>query len=160
MSLFKKRPKTAQQKAQRAQMRIVLRVFCCAYMVFYIIIPLLREAPEEDNMNPTLRFVIVAAFIAFTAVILVISVIDFYRSWKAGLFKAEAYEDDEVDEVSGVRDQVSGGEGDEVSGVRGQGTRCQGSEGEGDEVSVDEVSGVRAQVSGDEGDEEDIDNGG
>ena len=95
MALFKKRPQTAQQKAQKAQMRIVVRLACCAYIIFYVILPLIREPSDEGGMNPTLKIIIIAAFIAITAVVIVVTVLEVVRNWKAGLYKASSYTDDE-----------------------------------------------------------------
>ena len=65
--MFKKKPKSAQQKAQRAQMRILVRLACCGYMIFYVIIPMLRDSDGDLGMNPTLRTVVIFGFIAITA---------------------------------------------------------------------------------------------
>ena len=94
MPIFKKRPKTAQQKAQGAQMRILVRVLCCAYIIFYVIIPLIRDVPDESSMSPTIRTIIIAAFIIITAAIIVVTIFEVIRNWKAGLYKATAYTDD------------------------------------------------------------------
>ena len=96
MSLFKKKPKTAQQKAQMTQMRILTRVACCAYIVFYVIVPLLKPSLDGAVMNPALRIGIAAAFIAAVVAILAVTAKEAMRTWKAGLFKADAYTDDEV----------------------------------------------------------------
>ena len=105
--MFKKKPKTAQQKAQRAQLRIFARLACCAYIVFYVVIPLIRETPEENGMNPTLMVFIVSAFIAIVAVIVVLTIIEIHRSHKSGLFKAEGYTDDEENPKVEVRKSES-----------------------------------------------------
>ena len=94
MALFKKRPQTAQQKAQKAQMRIFVRLACCAYIIFYVIIPLIRESSDGGGMNPTVKTIVIAAFIAITAVIIVVTVLEVIRNWKAGLYKASSYTDD------------------------------------------------------------------
>ena len=99
MPLFKKRPRTAQQKAQRAQMRIFARLACCAYMVYYVIIPLIRDNPADDSgasgMSPTLRIAIITAFSVITAVLLVLSILEVVKGVKAGEYKATSYSDDE-----------------------------------------------------------------
>ena len=97
MPFFKNRPKTAQQKAQRTQMRVFMRLVCCAYIVFYVIVPLIRDEPSSDGMNPTVRIAVVVVFSVVTAVLMVLTVIELIRSWKAGLFKADAYKDDEAE---------------------------------------------------------------
>ena len=95
MSIFSAKPRTAQQKAQRAQTRIFIRIACCAYLVYFVIIPLLRPAVEEDGMSPALRTGVAIAFIAATAFLLIITVRELVVNWKAGLYKAGAYEDDD-----------------------------------------------------------------
>jgi len=94
MPFFKKRPKTAKQKAQGTQMRILIRLACCAYIVFYVIIPMLRPTSGEDTMNPTVRVAIAIAFIVIVAVIFALTINETIRTWKAGLFRADAYTDD------------------------------------------------------------------
>ena len=102
-SLFKKRPQTAQQKAQRAQTRVFVRLACCAYIIFYIILPLIRNPSEEDGINHTWKIIVVTAFIAGTAAIIIVTIIEIARNWKAGLYKASAYKDDEVNSELGIR---------------------------------------------------------
>ena len=81
-------------------MRILVRILCCAYIIFYVIIPLIRDVPEEESsMSPTFRFIVIAAFIAITAVIIIVSIIEVVRNWKAGLYKASAYTDDEIEGI-------------------------------------------------------------
>ena len=122
MPFLKKKPKTAQQKAQSAQMRILLRLACCAYIIFYVIIPLIRDAPEPDSMDPTLKTVVIVAFSAITAAIIVFTIIEFVRNWKAGFYKAAAYTDDEVNAEFGMQNAETEnedgkkGEEDEESG--------------------------------------------
>ena len=98
MALFGKKSKTAQQKAQGAQVRIFIRFACCAYMVYYVIIPMLKTADESDTMAPEWRIGIAVLFIIITAAIAALTVVELVRNWRAGLYRADAYTDDAVDE--------------------------------------------------------------
>ena len=95
MSIFSAKPRTAQQKAQRAQTRIFIRFACCAYLIYFVIIPLLKPAVEEDGMSPALRTGAAIAFIAVTAFVIIITLRELVINWRAGLYKAGAYKDDD-----------------------------------------------------------------
>ena len=99
MSIFRKKSATAQQKAQQAQMRIFIRLACCAYLIYFVIVPLIKPASEEDAMSPAVRIVAVIAFIIATAAILIFAIRELIVNLKAGMFKASAYEDDAVIEA-------------------------------------------------------------
>jgi len=75
-------------------MRIFLRLACCAWLVFYVIVPNLRPQPEGETIDPALRIITVVFFIAATAFILVITFTEYMRNKKAGKYNADAYEDD------------------------------------------------------------------
>ena len=75
-------------------MRVLARLACCAYLVFYVIIPMLRPSDGEETMNPSLRVGIAIGFIVVVALITVFTIKEIVQSWKAGLFKADAYSDD------------------------------------------------------------------
>lgn len=93
MALFKKRPRTSQQKAQRAQIGIAARVIGCGYLI-YIVVEMFKTAPEEDSMNQNLKYAIAVVFIAAAAVIIVITLLELFRNLKGGFYKADAYSDD------------------------------------------------------------------
>jgi len=77
-------------------MRIFVRLACCAYMIFYIILPLIRETSgSESGLDPTLRVVIIGAFIAITAVVLALSVREVVLGIRSGSYRPGAYEDDD-----------------------------------------------------------------
>ena len=75
-------------------MRILVRLACCAYLVFYVIIPMLKPQAGEDTMNPALKIVFVAAFIVAVIVIMTLTVREVITNLKKGYYKAEAYTDD------------------------------------------------------------------
>ena len=96
MALFKDKPRTAQQKAQRAKTSLMIRAVALFYLVFFVIVPLFETDPEEAaSFNPVLRYAIIAFFIIVTAIITVFTVLEYIRNNKAGRYKAEAYKDDE-----------------------------------------------------------------
>jgi len=55
---------------------------------------MMRDNVDDGGMSPVLKTVIIAAFIIITAVIIIFTVIEIVRNWKAGLYKASAYTDD------------------------------------------------------------------
>ena len=93
MALFKKSPKTAKQKAQKAQMNIFVRLFAIGWLV-YIIYQLLSESAEDGGINPTLRIVIVVFFICAAAVIATLTLRELFRNIKSGHYKEAAHSDD------------------------------------------------------------------
>ena len=102
MALFGKKPRSAQQKAQWAKTRIMIRAAALAYIIFYVLIPLINASPEDvESMNPILRWSIVVAFGVVTAALIVQTTLEYIRNQKAGNYKAEAYTDDpELSEAS------------------------------------------------------------
>lgn len=141
MPFFKQRPRTAQQKAQRTQMRIIVRLACCVYLVFYVIVPMLKPQAEENTMNPVLRISIVAAFIAAVILIGVLTVREVIINWKAGLYKAAAYKDDPGVWGTAGADEIGEGEG----------------EGEGDADDEDDEDDDDEDEDGDDDDYDDDD---
>jgi len=96
MALFKDKPKTAQQKAQRAKTSLMIRAVALFYLIFFVIVPLIDAEPEDtEGFNPVLRYAIIAFFIIVTAVIGIFTILEYIRNNKAGRYKAEAYKDDE-----------------------------------------------------------------
>ena len=101
MSLFGNKPKSAQQKAQWAKTRIMIRAIVILYFIFYILIPLINTAPEDaEVMNPILRWSIVAVFSIAAVALGAQTAMEYFRNQKAGNYKAEAYTDDsELNEI-------------------------------------------------------------
>ena len=114
MSLFGNKPRTAQQKAQWAKTRIMIRAAALLYVVFYIVIPMIRnEVEEADAINPTLRIVIIVLFVVVCTALIIGTVVEYIRNNKAGLYKAEAYTDDEGVESTGTPETPTGEAEDE-----------------------------------------------
>ena len=96
MSLFGKKARTAQQKAQWAKTRIMLRAIALLYFIFYILIPLINPSAEDAAaINTTLRWVIVVVFSIAAVALVTQTTMEYIRNHKAGNYKAEAYTDDE-----------------------------------------------------------------
>ncbi|MDR0491076.1 MAG: hypothetical protein LBH28_07520 [Oscillospiraceae bacterium] len=93
MALFRKRPKTSQQKAQKAQVGILARLIACGYLV-YIVVQMLQTSPEDDTISPALKIVIVIVFLAAAAVVITLTLVEFIRNLMSGMYKAASYVDD------------------------------------------------------------------
>ena len=120
MSFFGKKPRTAQQKAQSAKTRILLRSIALGYVIFYIVIPMMSPDFEEaESMHPALRYGVLAFFIVVCTALVIGTVLEFIRNRKAGLYNADAYEDDEgiespaVEEPEPDEDEDDNGDDDE-----------------------------------------------
>ena len=109
MAFFKPRPKTSQQKAQRAQIGIAARIIGCGYLV-YIVVQMFKIAPEDESMSMNVKIAIAVVFIAAAAVLAVITLLEFYRNFRGGFYKAETYSDD-VNPALLESDGEGGGEG-------------------------------------------------
>ena len=93
MAFFNKRPKTSKQKAQKAQLNILARLLGSGYLL-YIIYQMVTTPYEEDGMNPTLKIVVVTFFLCAAITLIVFTVIELVRNYKAGVYKEASYEDD------------------------------------------------------------------
>jgi hypothetical protein len=103
MAVFQRKPKTAGQKAQWEKTRLIVRGAVLVFVFVYIIVPLLGTVPEdESSMSPTVRYIIVAVFTVAVAVLTVITILEYFRYKKSGLYDAAAYKDDEG--LSGMSD--------------------------------------------------------
>jgi len=96
MSLFGNKPKTAQQKAQWAKTRVMIRGVALVYVVFYVIVPMFNmDIEEAESMHPALRYSVIAFFILVCTALIISTIVEFLRGQKDGRYKAEAYTDDE-----------------------------------------------------------------
>ena len=106
MSFFGRKPKTAQQKAQMAKTRILLRGLALGFLIYYVIIPMFNPSIEDvEAMHPALRYGILAFFIIASAGLTITTILEYIRNKKAGLYEADAYTDDEgvySDSVAGA----------------------------------------------------------
>lgn len=93
MAFFQKRPKTSQQKAQKAQMGILARLIGCGYLI-YVVVKLLGTSSEDDTMSPTIKLVIAIFFLIAAAFVIFITVQEFIRNWRSGFYRTTSYTDD------------------------------------------------------------------
>jgi hypothetical protein len=93
--MFKRKPKmrTSAEKARRSQMNVFARLAGCAYLV-YIIAQLVRD--DTGGMSRGLRLAIAAVFGVPGAVIIGVTVVDFIKNFRAGMYKPSFYKDDFV----------------------------------------------------------------
>ena len=84
-------------------MQVLLRAVCCGYLVFYVIIPLIRDSSDENSISPTLRIAIIVVFSVLTAAIIIFTILEMIRNRKAGLYKATAYKDDVSEEDAEIK---------------------------------------------------------
>ena len=119
MGLFGNKKRTAQQKANMAKSRIMLRAVAIGFIVFYVIVPILNPADEDAYaLDPVVRYITGAAFIVAAIVITVLTVLEYIRGKKTGRYDAKGYEDDEDDEEhSETENADSNGEDDLDEGV-------------------------------------------
>jgi hypothetical protein len=91
-----KKERTPKEKADRAQKGMIARLAGCAYLI-YVVYQLLKSTFNKEE-TPDSTWVIVIAIVLFVlaAVVITITVIDFFRCWKQGMFRASTYEDDET----------------------------------------------------------------
>ena len=100
MSFFGKGQKTAQQKAQWAKTRLMLRGAALVYLVVFIVIPMINPETEDiDSMSPMVRYAIIAFFILACGGLAVATIMDYIKGQQKGLFSPEAYEDDKPEVV-------------------------------------------------------------
>ena len=87
--MFNKRERTPKQKATSAQTSVFIRLIACGYLI-YLMVQLIQTARNE-NPPRTWEFVVAGVMILLSALVLVITLVGAYRSWKAGLFKEATY---------------------------------------------------------------------
>jgi len=96
MGFFLGGPRTAEQKAKSAKSRILFRAAALAFIVFYVIIPMINLEPEAaEEINPALRYLAIVGFSLGAIGVGIVSAREYIKSKKAGLFEASAYTDDE-----------------------------------------------------------------
>ena len=114
MSFFKPRPRTAQQKAQTAKTRLMFRGVAIIFIVFYVIVPMLNSESElAQEVSATVRYLTAAGFSLAVIGLGTVTVLEYFKSKKAGLFDAKAYTDDEG--VPVFHNENSTDDGDETS---------------------------------------------
>jgi len=98
MSFFGKSQKTAQQKAQWAKTRLMIRGAALIYLIVFIIIPMINPETEDiDTMAPAIRYAIITFFVIACAALVVVTIKDYIKGKEKGLFDPESYEDDKAE---------------------------------------------------------------
>jgi len=101
MTFFNKKGKTAEQKAQWAKTRLMLRGAVLIYLVIFIIVPLMNPGAEDiDAINPVTRYIMAGFFIIACGGLLAVTVKDYFQGKKTGLFTPEAYTDDSMEDTN------------------------------------------------------------
>lgn len=86
-----------QQRAQRAQLSIGIRIVVCGYLG-YLGITLLKQAiAGETGINQTLSWVIPFFFLAAALFLMVNLILELVRNYKAGVYSAATYATEEED---------------------------------------------------------------
>ena len=117
-SLFGKKDKDSRKRNPLTPFRIVLHLAICGYLIFAVILPLIRAAPDEHGMNPIVAVLIIVVFVGATAFFTINKIIDARRAWKAGLFKqqtsVDGFQDPDTENSDAADDTVEdSGEDDE-----------------------------------------------
>jgi len=117
MALFSKKPKTSAQKAQQAKMRILARLLGCGYLIYIVVSSFIMSPPDELDMSPTARYVIMVFFIVAAAVLLIASVREFFINKKAGYYDESFHKSDlGADDYIGSDEEADNGGEDESYG--------------------------------------------
>lgn len=90
--MFKRKEKshTPRQKAQKAQLGIAARLGGCALLISFVV-KLLRMSPEDGGPSMTVKVVVAVVFVGATIAIVTMTALDFYRSWKLGMYNEGTY---------------------------------------------------------------------
>jgi len=100
MSFFNKGGKTAEQKAQWAKTRLMLRGAVLVYLIFFIVIPMMNPETEDiDQISPAVRYAMVTFFVAACGGLSYITIKDYLNGKKEGRFSPEYYKDDNAPET-------------------------------------------------------------
>jgi hypothetical protein len=103
--MFKRnKERTPKQKAEKAQMNILVRLIGCGWII-WIVIKLFRDPEIDVFSQPVWQLILLGVMILAAAVIIPLTVLDFIRNFKAGYYSQKAYIDPseviESDEESG-----------------------------------------------------------
>ena len=91
MALFRKREKTAREKANKAQMGIFARLIGCGYLIYLMVNLINSPSDGSDGMSPTTKTVIAVVMLTISVVIVAFTLFEFVRNLKAGYYKESTY---------------------------------------------------------------------
>lgn len=86
----KKKERTAKEQANRAQMNVFARLGGCVFLIYFVV-QLLGMSEEDGGPSATLKIIIAIVFIGATVAIAAVTGVDFYRSYKAGVYDERSY---------------------------------------------------------------------
>ena len=96
--MLRKPPKTPSEKANRATLRIVVRLLACAYLI-YVLYQLLKNSNSADAGMPMPVVIIISAVMIILSVILIVlTVMDFIKGLKNHDYSMHKYYQEELDE--------------------------------------------------------------
>lgn len=114
--MFKKRERTPQQQASRAQKGIFVRLIGCGYLI-YLMVTLINTAREESSTSSsTWKYVVAGIMIVLSVAVIAVTLFSAYKSWKSGMFKANTYysaEERAAIDAETERDQPDDGEAED-----------------------------------------------
>jgi hypothetical protein len=103
--MFKrKKTRTPKEQAVRAQKNVAMRLIGCGLLIYFIV-QLFRN--DDPSMSQTVKIAVGSAMALAAAVIIGVSIHEFYISWKLGLYKEAAYAVPEEDAEVGETDEVA-----------------------------------------------------
>lgn len=75
-------------------MRILARLLGCGYLIYLVFNNMIGVPPEEAGFTPTVQVAIIVIFLAAAAALLILSVLEFIKGKKAGVYNESFYTDD------------------------------------------------------------------
>jgi len=88
--------RTPKQKADRATLNIVARLAGCGFLIYYIV--KLLQTPKENTPGAETATIVMIVLLVLTAVVIGLTVVDFFHGYKSGRFNASTYEEAELAE--------------------------------------------------------------
>lgn len=98
------RDKSPDRKASRAQSNIFVRLAGCALLVYFIV-QMVRS--EEFNSENTWMILVIVLFCICAAAISVVTIRELIRNYKAGVYSANFYANEEIPDVEDGADEDS-----------------------------------------------------
>ncbi len=104
---FKKdKDRTPGEKAQKAQLRVAARLLACGYLI-YIAVDLIKQTVRgEAPVKEPLAYLLAAVVLVPAAVIIILTVAEFVRDYKAGRLKKITFYQEEFGESFTEQDVV------------------------------------------------------
>ena len=97
--------KTPKEKASKAQMNIGVRLFGCAYLLYIVYTLILSAINKSSGISPTLAIIIAAVTLILALSVITLTVIEFVRGLKVGVYSEKAYIEADVDAALAMLDE-------------------------------------------------------